>query len=190
MQALECVQKCFPTFQPNSEESKEASECSKEREFCIVSCEELTNSVCLKWRQLKSHVERLDSEGIPRATTTLFYVQFILPDKFRSETEDLTDPSSKVITPCARHCCCVFPCQWDYFIQVVRLLRITAEGECNYSFNCKWSNSEYLLLNLADKESVHQLFGVSLNKVQIAPLVSSFWNIIVVSGHCDTFCWH
>lgn len=50
--------------QPDSGESEEASECSKERVelFCVGSCEELTNSICLKWRQLKSHVERLDSE--------------------------------------------------------------------------------------------------------------------------------
>lgn len=67
-------------FQPDSGESKEASECSKERVelFCVGSCEELTNSICLKWRQLKSHVERLDSEGIfHQLSPIILYVVYI-----------------------------------------------------------------------------------------------------------------
>lgn len=69
-------------FQPDSGEGKEASECSKEQVqlFCVRSREELTSSICLKWRQLKSHVERLDGEGNfrpPRSPTMTKGAQFI-----------------------------------------------------------------------------------------------------------------
>lgn len=35
--------------------------------FCVDAREKLTNSIRLQWRRLKSHVERLDSEGILHA---------------------------------------------------------------------------------------------------------------------------
>lgn len=35
--------------------------------FCVHAREKLTNSIRLQWRRLKSHVERLDSEGVHTA---------------------------------------------------------------------------------------------------------------------------
>lgn len=56
-------------FQPDSEGDEEVFECSKDSVelFCVHAREELTNSIRLQWRRLKSHVERLDSEGILHA---------------------------------------------------------------------------------------------------------------------------
>lgn len=52
--------------QPDSEENEEVFDSGKESVelFCIPAREKLTNSIRLQWRRLKSHVERLDSQGI------------------------------------------------------------------------------------------------------------------------------
>ncbi|CAL8345508.1 unnamed protein product [Gadus morhua 'NCC'] len=54
-----------PQTQGDSEDSEEVFESSKE-EFegsCVDAREKLTNSIRLKWRKLKSHMERLDSQA-------------------------------------------------------------------------------------------------------------------------------
>lgn len=55
--------------QADSEEDEEVFDSSKESVelFCVDAREKLTNSIRLQWRRLKSHVERLDSEGILHA---------------------------------------------------------------------------------------------------------------------------
>lgn len=51
--------------QADSEEEEEVFDSSKESVelFCVHAREKLTNSIRLQWRRLKSHVERLDSQG-------------------------------------------------------------------------------------------------------------------------------
>lgn len=47
------------------EEEEEFIDSSKESVelYCVHAREKLTNSIRLQWRRLKSHVERLDSQG-------------------------------------------------------------------------------------------------------------------------------
>lgn len=53
------------SFQVDSEEEDEVFNSSKESVelYCVHAREKLTNSIRLQWRRLKSHVERLDSQG-------------------------------------------------------------------------------------------------------------------------------
>ena len=55
----------FYTVQADSEDEEEVFESSKgEVEgSCVDAREKLTKSIRLKWRKLKSHMERLDSQG-------------------------------------------------------------------------------------------------------------------------------
>lgn len=55
-----------PLYQADSEEEEEVLNSSKESVelYCIQAREKLTNSIRIQWRRLKSHVERLDSQGI------------------------------------------------------------------------------------------------------------------------------
>lgn len=52
-------------MQADSEDEEEVFESSKEEveASCVDAREKLTNSIRLKWRKLKSHMERLDSQG-------------------------------------------------------------------------------------------------------------------------------
>lgn len=49
----------------SEEEEEEVFDSSKESVelYCVHAREKLTNSIRLQWRRLKSHVERLDSQG-------------------------------------------------------------------------------------------------------------------------------
>lgn len=53
------------SFQADSEEEEEVFNTSKESVelYCVHAREKLTSSIRLQWRRLKSHVERLDSQG-------------------------------------------------------------------------------------------------------------------------------
>lgn len=53
------------SFQADSEEEEEVFNSSKESVelYCVHAHEKLTSSIRLQWRRLKSHVERLDSQG-------------------------------------------------------------------------------------------------------------------------------
>uniref|UniRef100_A0A671UX63 SSX family member 2 interacting protein n=1 Tax=Sparus aurata TaxID=8175 RepID=A0A671UX63_SPAAU len=60
--------------QADSEDEEEVFDSSKESVelYCVHAREKLTNSIRLQWRRLKSHVERLDSQGSLHAALSLF----------------------------------------------------------------------------------------------------------------------
>lgn len=55
----------FISFQADSEEEDEVFNANMESVelYCVHVREKLTNSIRFQWRRLKSHVERLDSQG-------------------------------------------------------------------------------------------------------------------------------
>lgn len=62
---LENVRFIYSLQATSEEEEEEVFDSSKESVelYCFHAREKLTNSIRLQWRRLKSHVERLDSQG-------------------------------------------------------------------------------------------------------------------------------
>ncbi|MEQ2216568.1 hypothetical protein XENOCAPTIV_018381 [Xenoophorus captivus] len=69
----------------SDDEDEEVFDSSKENLelYCIHAREKLTNSIRVQWRRLKSHVERLDSQGSLENNLVGFEDSLLFPNMFQ-----------------------------------------------------------------------------------------------------------